>query len=369
MRPHALLLIAVLVLVACTGAVGTPSATPGATADINRSRIDIAYTAFVAQDVHNVSSRAALLAAVEGLKAEAKKTGGSTEFRALELQDTHEPVISDFKRFADAAAEFAARNRQLSANRIADAAIAAMIAASPDCHTYYVNPEGVTFRSKPYTPTGTNAQIPAGGTSLGGPDEAGLTGKMLSGGIAYITWRAWVTTGTYKINDALRAMLDKAVGMGAKAWLFDLRGNPGGIASTDEVASWFLDGEPMLVAMFRNGAGGTATAQKAFRLGPAYQLPLAIVVNDRSASASEFLVADLKENRRATIVGQKTVGCLGSFYSAKFLDGGQIAVVAQEYIGAVTGAKYNNDGVPPDVSADDATAVDKAIEILKKTTG
>jgi hypothetical protein len=32
----------------------------------------------------------------------------------------------------------------------------------------------------------------------------------------------------------------------------------------------------------------------------------------------------------------------------------------------VTGAKYNNVGIPPDVPADDATAVDKGIEILKQ---
>ena len=44
----------------------------------------------------------------------------------------------------------------------------------------------------------------------------------------------------------------------------------------------------------------------------------------------------------------------------------KLAVVAQELAGAQTGAKYNNAGIPPDVQADDATAVAKAIEILQQ---
>ena len=38
----------------------------------------------------------------------------------------------------------------------------------------------------------------------------------------------------------------------------------------------------------------------------------------------------------------------------------------QEFTGAVTGTKYNNNGITPDVAADDPTAVDKALELLKQ---
>ena len=44
-------------------------------------------------------------------------------------------------------------------------------------------------------------------------------------------------------------MLDKAVAMGAKAWLFDLRGNVGGVGPTDAMTSWFLDGQPTLTTI------------------------------------------------------------------------------------------------------------------------
>src|SRR5207302_1906631 len=119
-----------------------------------------------------------------------------------------------------------------------------------------------------------------GGTSLGGPDQAGLQGKVLPGGIVYITFHEFSVTGTYKITDAVKAMLDKAVAQGAKAWLFDLRGNIGGNGA-DLMASWFLNGEPTLSVVVKTGNAGTSSGNKDLRLPQAYQLPIAIVQNDR----------------------------------------------------------------------------------------
>jgi C-terminal processing protease CtpA/Prc len=132
------------------------------------------------------------------------------------------------------------------------------------------------------------------------------------------------------------------------------------------MTSWFLNGQPTLTTMVKTGNGGTATAIKELRLPDEYQLPMAVILNDRGGSAPELFTAALKENKRATVVGQKSVGCVGGFFPVPFPDGGQIAVAAFEYVGGVTGTKYNNIGIVPDVPADDATAVDKAIEVLKQ---
>jgi hypothetical protein len=367
MRPLTLLAALVAVLVSCTGGGATPSATSAATADIKRGRIDIVYSVLTQQDVHRVTSRKALQSAVDAIKAEAKRTGGSDDFPALTFEDVSEQVPADFKKFADAASAFAARNKQIAPTRFSDVAITGLITASPDCHTYYVNAAGAVFHSRPERTTGTPARIPDG-TSLGGPDEAGLTGRMLEGAVAYITFRSFRNTGTYDIIATVRTMLDKAVAAGARAWLFDLRGNIGG-SGTDTFASWFLNGEPTLTTMYRTGNGGTATAITALRLPDAYQLPIAIILNDNGGSGPEVFGAALKENGRATIVGQTSVGCLGGFHPSPFPDGGQIAIASLELVGGVSGTKYNNVGIPPDVPADDATAVAKAIEILKTKMG
>jgi hypothetical protein len=355
-----------LVLASCVPSPdSTASPSAARTADIRRTRLDIAYSAFVDLDVHKPSSRAALQAMVDAITREAKASGGTSDFPALEFQDSSDTQLADFKAFADAAAAFAARNPQLSPDRIADTAIAAMIQIAPDCHTSYIGKTGQVFRSRVESFTGSGAQVPTSGTTVFGPDANGLQAKILPGGIAYVTFRQWAVTGTYRITDELRKALDAAVNAGAKAWLFDLRGNPGGNGA-DAAASFFLNGEPTLKTTVKTGNAGTASANKDLRLPDRYQLPIAIVLNARSASATEVFAQSLSENKRATLVGATTVGCLGAESPTAFSDGGELDVTVEEYVGAQTGAAYNNKGIPPDIAADDASAVDKAIAVLKQ---
>src|SRR5256886_977456 len=362
---RALLLMAIggLFELACPADPTAPPPTPVATADIKRSKLDISYSAFVDQDVPHVSSKKALEAALEAVKAEIRAAGGKDAVDTPAFQDTDEPQLADFNKFAQAVGRRAANTAQLSANRIADAAITGMIKASPDCHTYYVDNSGQVRNSSGKIPTGTGAMIPAQGTSLGGPDQAGLSGKMLTGGIAYITWHEFAINGTYRITDMVKAMLDKALAQGAKAWLFDLRGNVGGNGA-DLMASWFLNGEPTLSVVVKTGNAGTMTANKDLRLPAAYQLPIAVILNDRGGSAPEVLGASLKENKRATIVGKQSVGGLGATSPTHMTDNSELSVTVQEFTGAVTGTKYNNNGIAPDVAADDQSAVDVATELL-----
>jgi len=361
--------ITMLVVGACsTNGPSSATQTPTKTADIKRSTLDIAYSAFVDQDVHHITSKKALEGALDAARVEAKAQGGKADVQTPSFQDSDETQLNDFKLFADAVNQLAlgvqGSGGQYSAERLADATVGGMIKASPDCHTQYITASGRVFNSSSTTITGANAMVPTGGTSLGGPDEAGLTGKILPGGIAYITWHDFTFGGTYKIDAAVRAMLTKALAQGAKAWLIDLRGNLGG--SAVDMTSMFLNGEPTMTIVVKTGNAGTQTANKDLRLAAEYQLPMVVILNGRSASASEVFTLALKENKRATIVGQKSLGCLGAESPDPLPGGASIHVTTQEFVGAVTGAKYNNAGIPPDVEADDATAVAKAVEILKQ---
>ena len=361
-------LLAVLV-VACNGAApvtSSTSPTPTASVDIKRTKLDISYSSLSDQDVHKVSSKKILEGAVNAINGEIKKTGGKSEMAMIEFQDVTETTFPDFKKFAEAAAPVKALNPQITADRFADVAVEGMMSATPDCHTYYVDATGGVHRSRPEPSSGSQARIPTTGASLGGPDEAGLTGRMLPGGIVYITWHEFAVTGTYKIFDEVRKMMEKGLAAGGKAWLFDLRGNVGGFDS-DTIASFFLNGEKMLNIIYRGGGATVSTsARKEWRLADAYQLPLVVILNDRGGSGPEVLAADLKENKRATIVGGKSIGCMGATSITNMTDGSRLAVVTQEFVGAQTGTIYNNVGVLPDVPADDVSAVDKAIEILKQ---
>lgn len=364
MRRLVILFVAALLVASCSGGpASTATQSPSKTVDIKRSKLDVAYSGFVDDDVHHVTSKKALEAALEGVKTAVRNAGGKDDVTVPEFQDKDEPLVADFNNFAQAAGQLAGRV-QVSADRVADAAIVSMLATSPDCHTFYVSASGNVFHSLDFRPKGSQAMIPSQGTSLGGPDEAGLTGKVLPGGIAYITWHDWINTGTYRLNDQVKAMLTKALAQGAKAWLIDLRGNLGGFPV--DISSFFLNGEPTRTVLLKNGNGGTSSGNKDLRLPAQYQLPMVVIANDRTASGSEHFILDLKENKRATIVGQKTTGCLGGADEIHLNDGALLSVVTQEVVGAVTGAHYNNKGIPPDIEADDATAVNTAIEVLKQ---
>src|SRR5712691_9637735 len=116
-----LLLLAICGLLAVAYSAGTTSSsspTPVATADIKRSKLDIAYSGFVDQDVHHVTSKKALEMALEAVKAEVRAAGGTDAVDTPAFQDTDEPQLADFDKFAQVVGQLAASNTQLSANRI-----------------------------------------------------------------------------------------------------------------------------------------------------------------------------------------------------------------------------------------------------------
>ncbi|HEX9495313.1 MAG TPA: S41 family peptidase [Candidatus Limnocylindria bacterium] len=365
-RALVILITCVLAIAACTAAPDA-AASPSAqkTGDFKQSKLDIAYSFMSDASVHNPTSKQLLEGALNGMKKEAKSSGGSDDVAMPEFSTDQNTNLTDFRKFAAAAGALAVKNPQLSADRFATAGITGLIQADPDCHTYYLDGKGGVINSRSETPKGAAPQVPSGGTFLQQtPDQAGLQAKMLDGGVAYLTWHAFEINGTYRVTDAVKTVLDKALAAGAKAWLFDLRANVGGNGA-DTMWSWFLNGEPTLKVAVKNGNAGTQTANKDLRLGAAYQLPIAVILNDRGGSAPEVLAAGLKENKRATIVGSKSTGCLGSTSSSPLgSDGSQLYVTQQEFVGAVTGTKYNNIGIQPDVPADDASAIATATKLL-----
>lgn len=314
-------------------------------------------------DVHKVSSKKALEGGLDAVRAEVRASGGKAEVATPDFQDVQEPVLADFRKFADALSDLARATPQLSPERIFRAAVTGMIRQSPDCHTYFFDGRS-RIDSRPVQESGVRDPAPPQGQVLSPPDEAGLTSRLLEGGVAYLRWTEFRITGTYDIRAKLRDAFDKALAAGAKAWLFDVRGNIGG-NGPDFIASYFLSGEQVMVVDVRTGKAGTASANKDLRLAERYQLPIALVQNDRGGSGPEILALYLKETRRGTIVGTRSIGCVGSAAPTTLSDGTQFYVAVEEFSGAITRTRYNNVGVEPDVQASDAQAVDVAARILR----
>jgi hypothetical protein len=352
-----LVLTALFVAAACTS-VAQPSSSPTKTPDIKRSKLDVAYSGLTDDDVFAPTSKEVLTAALQAMRDEIQKAGGRSDIAATpEFSDKSEPSNEDFKKFADAASKLAVGNPLVSGDRLADVALTAMAKVKPDCHTQYVKRSSAV-------PSGVSAaRVDSGGHVRA--DESQLTSQLLPGGVGYISWRQWIESGTYKQHVEVQKVMDALLAQGAKAWLFDVSNNGGGIQN-QLMMSWFNNGEPLVKIRLKNGFAGSIEAKKELRLPAQYQLPIAVVVNGRSASMSEMFALAFKETKRGTLFGSKTIGCLGATNILNLIDGSVFQYTVSEFVGAISNAAYNNVGIPPDQTVAEGQAIDAAANFLRE---
>jgi carboxyl-terminal processing protease len=130
------------------------------------------------------------------------------------------------------------------------------------------------------------------------------------------------------------------------AFVLDLRGNPGGLlfASVDIARMWMNTGEIVSTIDSQRGHRHFSANRTALT-----DLPLVVLVDKNSASASEILAGALKDNKRATIVGTQTYG-KGTVQSLHTLsDGSGLAVTISRYF-PPSGININHHGITPDIS-------------------
>ncbi|MEM9274243.1 MAG: carboxyl-terminal processing protease CtpB [Cyanobacteria bacterium P01_F01_bin.143] len=148
--------------------------------------------------------------------------------------------------------------------------------------------------------------------------------------------------------EQMQEAIEELSGENISGFVLDLRGNPGGLLfSSVEIARMWLEEGAIVSTKDRKGSD-----QKFFANGQAItDLPLVILVDRYSASASEILAGALKENHRATIVGTRTYG-KGTVQSVHSLsDGSGLAVTIAQYF-PPSGMDINFKGIAPDIEVD-----------------
>lgn len=183
--------------------------------------------------------------------------------------------------------------------------------------------------------------------------------------LGYIKLNQFHARSTQEMVASLNNMEQKSI----KGLILDLRDNGGGdFEASLAIADLFLsEGEIVSV----KDAKGKETVHNA---GPgATNLPLVILVNQNSASASEILSGALQDNGRAVLVGESTFGkgLVQTVYP--LTDGGALKLTTQKYF-TPKGTDINEIGINPDhvVKNSDKGDVDlqlqRAIELLKQQT-
>jgi carboxyl-terminal processing protease len=136
---------------------------------------------------------------------------------------------------------------------------------------------------------------------------------------------------------------------GADSLILDLRNNPGGLlTSSIKVSELFLPAGKTIVSTRGREPNQESVALSKNHKGPFLDWPIAILINEGSASASEIVAGALKDNKRAVIVGAKSFG-KGSVQSVIPLpDGSGLRLTTAKYY-TPSGKSIHGEGIEPDV--------------------
>lgn len=158
--------------------------------------------------------------------------------------------------------------------------------------------------------------------------------------VGYIRLTSFNALAQVDVAEAVRSM----GAAGADELVLDLRDNRGGLVTSGiEVARLFLDSGSTVVV-----TKGAARNDRVLAPGPPLTtIPLTVLVNEHTASASEILAGALRDNCRATLVGARTYGkgLIQSVYELS--DASGIVITVGKYL-TPAGTNIDRDGIRPD---------------------
>ncbi len=199
-----------------------------------------------------------------------------------------------------------------------------------------------------------------------------VEGKVLSNNIGYIYFTSFDET----TAEDFKAKFEELNKQGIKSLIIDLRNNGGGIVDQAlQIADYIVDKDSIL--LYEVDKNNKETVKKA-QMDPIINMPIIILTNENTASASEILAGALKDLGKAKIVGTTTYGKGVIQQILKLSDGSGLKITIEEYQ-TPNRNKIHEIGIKPDeevklpdsvtnilnVQESEDTQLQKAIEMLK----
>jgi carboxyl-terminal processing protease len=175
-------------------------------------------------------------------------------------------------------------------------------------------------------------------------DIPALETRMLDNNIAYLHLTTFAEFGIDReVEQAVRDLLAQ----NPSGFILDLRDNPGGfLDSSVNIADLFL---PEGVVLYERSESGVYDRTfESFDGDIAEEIPLVVLVNAGSASASELVAGALRDNDRAVLIGEQTFG-KGSVQQLRDLSGGAELRVTIARWYTPEDANINGEGLTPDI--------------------
>ena len=175
---------------------------------------------------------------------------------------------------------------------------------------------------------------------------------MLKNAVGYVKLKSSFAGNT---DDELRKALDDLKSKGMKSLVLDLRGNPGGLLDQAiKVVDEFVDSGTIVTTV---GYANKQREEKRATVGNQPHVPMAVLVNHGSASASEIVAGALKNLDRAVIIGTRTFGKGSVQVLYDNDDGSALKLTIAQYL-TPGDVSIQSVGITPDVMLE-KVAVDK----------
>ncbi|WP_424767168.1 S41 family peptidase [Paenibacillus sp. sgz302251] len=174
-----------------------------------------------------------------------------------------------------------------------------------------------------------------------------VTSELLDGGIGHVT----ITRFAEKTAEEFAAALeDLQKQQPLKGLLLDMRSNPGGLLQpTLQIANKLIPKDKVILDVVYKNERQTITYKS--KQEKEWTVPVAVLVNGQSASASEVLTAALKESAGATVIGEKTYGKGVVQAFNQFKDGSVLSLTEAQWK-TPAGTWLNETGVMPDIEVE-----------------
>lgn len=168
--------------------------------------------------------------------------------------------------------------------------------------------------------------------------------KILAGDVAYLRLNDFHGRAIAQARRALRSLLDQdPVGL-----ILDLRDNPGGLLDTAvDVSSLFLKPDQVILIELRKDEEKKTYRAKGRPL--ALDIPLVVLINGGSASASEIVAGALQDNSRGVLLGEPTFGKGSVQLPHQLSDGAELRVTIAQWLTPSGHALRNGNGLLPDI--------------------
>jgi carboxyl-terminal processing protease len=191
--------------------------------------------------------------------------------------------------------------------------------------------------------------------------------RMLEETIGYVSLFDFSAQATLQLETAIQELQDQ----GANGLILDLRGNPGGfLDQAVRVSDVFLDEGLVLIERSSDGRVREFTST---RDGVALDIPLVVLVNGGSASASEIVAGAIQDRGRGVLIGETTFGKGSVQLPHTLSDGSELRVTIARWF-TPNDRAIHGEGLAPDIEvtltpedleADRDPQLERAIEYLK----